>query len=199
MRPLILASTSVYRRQLLERLDLPFEQAAPELDETPLPDETPTALVGRLARAKAHALAERFADAVIIGSDQVAVCNGQVLGKPGTAANARQQLHQLSGNTVDFLTGLCVLDAELGLDELIVEPFRVHFRALADAQIEDYVARENPVNCAGSFKSEGLGIALFEGLEGNDPNALIGLPLIRLTDMLSRVGIPVLGGTAKAR
>lgn len=191
-RHLVLASTSPFRRELLGRLGLAFETAAPETDETPCPGEQPQHLVTRLAEAKARAVASCFSDSVIIGSDQVACLDGAVLGKPGTRERAIAQLRGASGRAVDFFTGLCVLDAATGDAWTVLEPFRVHFRKLSDEQIAHYVDRETPFNCAGSFKSEGLGIALFRRLEGDDPNALVGLPLIRLTDMLDQVGIPVL-------
>jgi MAF protein len=194
---LVLASTSRYRKSLLERLGLPFEAIAPDVDETPQQDEDPDALVARLSKAKANAVARQLTDALVIGSDQLAVVEGEILGKPGTEARAREQLALLSGRQVTFLTGLCLARAGATDDpdaqfELIETP--VQFRQLTDAQIADYVAREQPLDCAGAFKSEGLGIALFERLGGDDPNALIGLPLIALCSMLERAGLPVLGG-----
>jgi len=189
---LILASTSPFRRELLGRLGLPFETTAPDVDETPSPGETPRDLVSRLAEAKARDAANRFPGAVIIGSDQVACLDGNILGKPENRDGAIEQLRQASGRCVDFYTGLCVFDANRGEADTTCEPFRVWFRKLTDAEIGHYVDREKPFNCAGSFKSEGLGIALFEKLEGDDPNTLIGLPLIRLTDMLRKTGIDVL-------
>ena len=191
-RQLVLASTSPFRRELLGRLGLVFETAAPEVDESPLPGEAPEALVKRLAEAKARAVARRFNSSVIIGSDQVACIDGRILGKPGSRDRAVEQLQFAAGRRVDFFTGLSVLDAAAGTATTICEPFRVHFRPLGNEQIEHYVERETPFNCAGSFKSEGLGIALFERLEGDDPNALVGLPLIRLVDLLASVGINVL-------
>jgi MAF protein len=149
----------------------------------------------RLAEAKARAVATRYSDALIIGSDQVASIGGQLLGKPGDRAHAIDQLAQASGRTALFRTGLCLLDAASGRAQVHCEPFKVHLRQLTRAQITDYVDREQPFNCAGSFKSEGLGIALFERLEGADPNALIGLPLIRLIDMLANEGVDVLAST----
>ncbi|MCK9532057.1 MAG: Maf family nucleotide pyrophosphatase [Gammaproteobacteria bacterium] len=190
--PLVLASTSPYRRELLARLGLPFQVAAPEVDEGALPGESPDALVRRLAEAKARAVAAKHPGALVIGSDQVAVLEGQVLGKPGDHARATAQLRAASGKAVQFLTGLCLFDGRNGTVQVDLVPFGVVFRVLSDAQIEGYLAREQPYNCAGSFKSEGLGIALFERLEGDDPNALIGLPLIRLVDMLAKTGVPVL-------
>ncbi|TFF80811.1 septum formation inhibitor Maf [Aeromonas taiwanensis] len=187
--PLILASTSRYRKALLEKLGLPFQCASPEVDETPIPGESAEALVRRLARAKAMAIAERHDHGLIIGSDQVCVCDGQILGKPGTVENAVAQLMRAQGKRVTFLTGLCVIDAASGHAEQMVEPFAVHFRSLDEAAIRRYVEAERPLDCAGSFKCEGMGIVLFEALEGRDPNALIGLPLIALIDLLGRHGL----------
>lgn len=187
--PLILASTSRYRKALLEKLGLPFQCASPEVDETPIPGESAKALVRRLARAKAMAIAERHDHGLIIGSDQVCVCDGQILGKPGTVENAVAQLMRAQGKRVTFLTGLCVIDAASGHAEQMVEPFAVHFRSLDEAAIRRYVEAERPLDCAGSFKCEGMGIVLFEALEGRDPNALIGLPLIALIDLLGRHGL----------
>jgi MAF protein len=190
--PLVLASTSPFRRELLARLGLPFETASPDLDERALPGESAQALVMRLAEAKARAVADRHPDALIIGSDQVASIGGVVLGKPGSRVRAVEQLQYASGRTAVFRTGLCLLNAASGQARVHCEPFKVHFRGLDRARIEAYVDREQPLNCAGSFKSEGLGIALFRRLEGDDPNALIGLPMIRLIDMLLDEGIDVL-------
>ena len=192
MPTLVLASTSPFRQQLLRRLELPFETAAPEVDESPLPAEAPQHLVARLAEAKARAARQRFPDALIIGSDQVAVIDGDVLGKPGTHAGAVAQLHRASGRRVDFLTGLCLFNSRSGQARTVVEPFAVVFRALSDETVQRYLERERPYHCAGSFKSEGLGIALFEKLVGDDPNTLIGLPLIRLVDLLEAEGIRVI-------
>jgi septum formation protein len=189
---LVLASTSPYRKALLEKLQLSFEVAAPTTDESPLPDESPEQLVARLAEAKAKAIAARYSSALIIGSDQVAVMDGKIMGKPGSHANAVMQLSRASGKRVIFLTGLCLYNTLTQLAQVEVVPFSVIFRQLTSAQIEHYLQREQPYNCAGSFKSEGLGIALFERLEGDDPNTLIGLPLIRLTRMLENEGYPVL-------
>ena len=186
---LILASTSRYRKTLLEKLDLPFECAAPEVDESPLPDESAEALVARLALAKASAIADRFDQGLIIGSDQVCVCDGQILGKPGTVEKAVAQLMAAQGRSVTFHTGLCVLDAASGRAEQLVEPFTVHFRTLDEAALRRYVEAELPLDCAGSFKGEGMGIVLFKGLEGRDPNSLIGLPLIGLIELLERHGL----------
>jgi septum formation protein len=190
---LVLASTSPFRRALLERLGLPFQATSPEVDETALPGEGPRELVTRLAEAKARAGAAALPGSLVIGSDQVACIDGDILGKPGSRERAIAQLEQASGREVVFHTGLCLLDGRNGQAQVECIPFRVHFRPLARAAIETYVDREQPFNCAGSFKSEGLGIALFERLEGEDPNALIGLPLIRLVRMLERAGMPVLG------
>ena len=191
--PLILASTSPYRRALLERLGLSFSTAAPDVDERPHPGESPSELVRRLAEAKARAVALNHPDALIIGSDQVACLDDAILGKPGDHSTAIAQLERASGRSVLFQTGLCVLDARSGQAQTLVEPFWVHFRVLSRARIEGYLERERPYDCAGSFKSEGLGIALFERLEGDDPNALIGLPLIRLIPLLEAAGHCPLG------
>jgi len=189
---LVLASTSPYRRALLERLELAFETAAPDIDETPLEHETPTALVARLSETKARAMAAQFSDALIIGSDQVAVLGDQILGKPGNHEKAIQQLRAASSRRVNLLTGLCLLNSKTGNYHVTVVPFSVVFRSLSDTQIEQYLLRDKPYQCAGSFKSEGLGISLFEKMEGNDPSALIGLPLIELTTLLSKEGMNVL-------
>ncbi|MFL4556074.1 Maf family protein [Yersinia kristensenii] len=189
MPQLVLASTSSYRRALLEKLQLPFITAAPETDETPLPSETASALVQRLARAKAQALAAHYPQHLIIGSDQVCVINGAIIGKPHNHANAVKQLHQASGQCVTFYTGLALLNTATNSHRCLCETFDVYFRTLNSAEIEGYLAREQPWNCAGSFKSEGLGITLFEKLSGRDPNTLIGLPLIALTQMLIEQGV----------
>ena len=186
---LVLASTSPYRRELLGRLGLPFTTARPEVDESPLAGEDPEVLVRRLAEAKARAVAPVHPDALVIGSDQVAVLDGNVVGKPGAPDAAADQLRRASGRAVRFLTGLCLLDTARDVAEVVVEPFTVHFRALDEGQIARYIERERPFDCAGSFKSEGLGIALFERLEGDDPSALVGLPLIRLVSLLGRAGV----------
>jgi len=192
MPDIVLASSSSYRQALLQKLGLPFTAAAPDIDETPRTDETPRELVQRLAIAKAQALAERFPRHLIIGSDQVACIDSHILGKPGSVANARAKLQLASGRCVKFFTGLCLLDSASGHYQSLTEPFRVYFRNLTAAQIASYIDREMPLDCAGSFKSEGLGIALFDKLEGDDPNALIGLPLIRLAGMLERAGVATL-------
>jgi MAF protein len=189
MQRLLLASTSIYRQQLLEKLHLPFICAAPQTDETPLPGESAEALVLRLAAAKAQALAMAYPDYLIIGSDQVCVIAGEITGKPHSEENARQQLRKASGQQVTFYTGLALYNSRSQRLQVICEPFHVHFRTLSEVEIETYVRLEQPLYCAGSFKSEGLGIALFEKLEGRDPNALIGLPLIALLEMLRAEGI----------
>ncbi|WP_148611768.1 Maf family protein [Aeromonas sobria] len=186
---LTLASTSRYRKALLEKLGLPFDCAAPDVDERPLAEESAQALVTRLARAKAQAIADGRDHGLIIGSDQVCVCDGRILGKPGTIDNAVEQLMAAQGRSVTFYTGLCVLDAATGQAHQLVEPFTVHFRNLDESAIRRYVEAELPLDCAGSFKCEGMGIVLFKGLEGRDPNALIGLPLIGLIELLDRHGI----------
>jgi len=196
MTELILASSSPYRRALLERLGLPFEALSPDIDETPHPGEAAEALVRRLATAKAAKIAEAHPNAVIIASDQVAVTDGPqgsaILGKPGDGAGAIAQLTCLSGHWARFLTSLCVREPS-GSQQLETETTQVHFRTLSNQEIAHYVEREAPFDCAGSFRSEGLGIALFERIEGNDPNALIGLPLIRLCRMLRQAGMDPLG------
>ncbi|MGL6007552.1 Maf family protein [Aeromonas sobria] len=186
---LTLASTSRYRKALLEKLGLPFDCAAPDVDERPLAEESAQALVTRLARAKAQAIADGRDHGLIIGSDQVCVCDGRILGKPGTIDNAVAQLMAAQGRSVTFYTGLCVLDAATGQAHQLMEPFTVHFRTLDEAAIRRYVEAELPLDCAGSFKCEGMGIVLFKGLEGRDPNALIGLPLIGLIELLACHGI----------
>ena len=192
MTQIVLASTSPFRKSLLERLGLPFVTARPETDETRHPGEDASALVQRLAEEKARAVAPGFPQALIIGSDQVAVLDEEILGKPGSHEQAVAQLTAASGREVLFLTGLCLLNARSGRAQVDVVPFSVRFRPLTAAQIEHYLRHEQPYNCAGSFKSEGLGIALFEAMRGDDPNALIGLPLIRLVDMLGDEGVDVL-------
>ena len=187
--PLVLASTSPFRRELLARLGLPFQVANPETDESPLPGETPEALALRLSEAKARAVASRFPGALIIGSDQVAVCEGEIFGKPGNHARAVQQLQRLRGRTVNFFTGLCLLDTRDQQAHLRGIPTLVTLRNLSDAEIEAYLQREPAYNCAGAAKSEGLGIALIARLEGSDPNALVGLPLIALCAMLRQAGM----------
>jgi len=189
---LILASTSPFRRTLLEKLGLPFDTLSPEVDETALPGETPEQLVTRLAEAKAQAGARGLQDALVIGSDQVACIDAEILGKPGNRERAIAQLEQASGREVIFYTGLCLVDSRDNQVQSICEPFHVRFRQLSRRRIEAYLDKEAPYNCAGSFKSEGLGIALFDSLQGDDPNTLIGLPLIRLVRMLEQAGLEVL-------
>lgn len=188
-RQLLLASSSSYRKELLTRLGLPFATAHPNTDETPLPNESPQALAERLARAKAHALAADFPNALIIGSDQTADCLGKLLGKPGTPEKAEHQLQYCRGNTVTFFTGLCLLDSHSGAEQVCSVPFLVKFLPLSDEQIKAYIKKEQPLDCAGSFKCEGLGSALFEQLSGDDPTALVGLPLIQLCRMLRNAGV----------
>ena len=189
MLPLVLGSTSPFRRALLEKLGIPFATDAPHVDEAALPGEAPQALVRRLAEAKARDVATRHPAALVIGSDQVACVDDGILGKPGSRENAIAQLAAASGRAVVFHTGLCLYNGASGRTQVAVEPFTVHFRTLGRDQIERYVDREQPFNCAGSFKSEGYGITLFTALEGRDPNTLIGLPLIRLIEMLAAEGI----------
>lgn len=191
-RPLILGSTSVYRRELLQRLRIPFEVAPPDVDETPQPGERPPELARRLALAKAHAVAQRHPSALVIGSDQVADLGGEPLGKPGTHARALEQLRRMRGRTVIFHTAVAVVCIETGFEQLDLAPVRVRFRDLGDAEIETYLRAEAPYDCAGSAKSEGLGIALLESIESDDPTALVGLPLIRTTRMLRAAGLPLL-------
>ncbi len=186
--PLVLASSSPYRKQLLDRLGLAFSTVSPDIDETALHGETPDALVERLAEQKARAVGELH-QGLIIGSDQVATIDDDILGKPGNHEKAVAQLTRLSGNRVTFHTGLCLLDTAHHEAQVDVVPFTVQFRELSAAQIERYLHAEQPYNCAGSFKSEGLGITLFEKMLGEDPTALVGLPLVKLTEMLSRAGI----------
>jgi MAF protein len=183
-----LASTSPYRKELLERLGIEFDIASPDVDETPLAGESPETLVKRLSEDKARAVAATHAG-LIIGSDQVATSGNDILGKPGIHERAREQLRKLSGKSVIFHTGLCLLNTDTNETQVEVVPFAVQFRQLTDEQIERYLQHDRPYNCAGSFKSEGLGIALFERMHGDDPSALIGLPLIRLTSMLAQAGV----------
>lgn len=191
-RTLLLASSSAYRRALLERFGWAFSVQSPDIDEGPLAHESPYDLVSRLALAKARALMQEHPHALVIGSDQVAVLDGQPLGKPGTEQRAVAQLEAASGRTVQFLTGLCLLDTASGAYELAVVPTQVRFRTLDALTIRNYVRREQALDCAGSFKCEGLGIALFEAISSTDPTALIGLPLIALQAMLARAGFDVL-------
>lgn len=189
---IVLASTSPYRRELLGRLGLPFDVANPQADESRLPDEAPETLALRLSEVKARAVAQAYPEALIIGSDQVATVDGKIYGKPGTHERAVAQLRELSGKTVNFFTGLCLLDARTGKAEVRGIPTLVKFRNLSDTEIENYLQREPAYDCAGSAKSEGLGIALLVSMQGDDPNALVGLPLIALCDMLRNQGVQVL-------
>jgi len=192
-RPLILGSTSRYRRELLARLHLPFEVEAPHVDETPQLSERPEALARRLALAKARAVAARHPQAVVIGSDQVADLDGEPLGKPGTHERAVAQLRRMRGRTVIFQTALSVVCQASGFEMSDLAAVKVRFRALTDDEIETYLRREAPYDCAGSAKSEGLGIALLESIDNDDPTALVGLPLIRTARMLRAAGLPLLG------
>jgi len=182
--PLVLGSSSPFRQEILQKLGLPFITSSPNIDESALDNESPQDLVLRLAEQKALAVAKEFPQHLIIGSDQLAVINGTILGKPGDHESAVKQLQQASGQTAHFYTALCLLNSQSGNMQSEVVPFDVVFRDLSNAEIEKYLSAEKPYNCAGSFKSEGLGIALFEKLVGDDPNTLIGLPLIRLIQML---------------
>lgn len=188
---LILASTSPYRRELLSRLGIPFEVAAPGADETRLPGEAPQAMAERLARAKAQAVAAAFPDALIIGSDQTAVCGDEILGKPGSHENAVRQLRLMSGRETAFITALCVLSTQTGESSVRTVPYYVQFRQLSDTTIERYLTREKPYDCAGSAKAEALGVALIERMRGDDPTALMGLPLIALVDLLREFGVEI--------
>lgn len=189
---LILASTSPFRKQLLEKLHLTFASDNPNIDETPRSDETAIELVERLAIAKAQAICPAHDNALVIGSDQVCVNDGAILGKPGDFSTAFKQLKAASAKKITFYTGLALINSKTGNVQSLVEPFVVQFRELSDAMIENYLNKEQPFNCAGSFKSEGYGIALFESLEGKDPNSLIGLPLISLIKMLEAENFAVI-------
>jgi len=189
---LILGSTSRYRYELLSRLRIPFDVVAPDVDETPLAGESPLALASRLALAKAHAVAKLHPQAVVIGSDQVADLHGEPLGKPGNHARAVQQLQRMRGQTVVFQTAVAVVCHTTGFEQMEVAPVRVRFRDLTDTEIESYLQVEQPYDCAGSAKSEGLGIALLDAIDNDDPTALIGLPLIRTCRMLREAGIALL-------
>jgi len=191
MLPLLLASSSVYRRELLARLQLPFTCSSPDIDESPLAGESATELVRRLAQAKAQALAASHPGHLIIGSDQVAVLDGKIIGKPHTFDKAREQLLAASGASVTFLTGLALLNSQSGHCQLDCIPFTVHMRTLDPASVERYLRAEQPYDCAGSFKAEGLGVSLFQRTEGPDATSLIGLPLIRLVDMLLAEGVQI--------
>ncbi|OGI48179.1 MAG: septum formation protein Maf [Candidatus Muproteobacteria bacterium RBG_16_65_34] len=189
---LILASSSPYRRELLARLMIPFEAIPPEVDETPRPGDTPQAMVERLAVEKARKIAASHPHALVIGSDQVAVYNGKIVGKPHSHEKAIEQLRAAAGRSVVLYTGLALVNSATGRVQCEVIPYRVAFRRLTEEQIESYLRKEQPYSCAGSVKSEGLGIALLEKFEGDDPNTLIGLPLIRLVRMLENEGITVI-------
>ncbi len=188
---LVLASTSPFRQQLLSKLSIPFVIAQPECDETPLLNESPETLVQRLADQKARSC---IVDepSLIVGSDQVCVIDGQIVGKPHTKPKAIEQLMNQSGKAITFYTGLALYNSHTQQSQITVDTFTVHFRQLTHSMIEKYVEKEMPLNCAGSFKSEGLGIALFEKLDGDDPNTLVGLPLIKLIQLLENEGFPVL-------
>jgi len=192
-RSLILGSTSTYRRSLLERLRIPFRVAAPDVDESPMADEAPQQLAVRLALAKARAVARQFPDSVVIGSDQVADLHGQPMGKPGNFARAQAQLQRMSGHTVLFHTAVAVVCEADGFVQQALVPVHVRFRTLSEAEIRFYLEAETPYDCAGSAKSEGLGIALLERIDNSDPSALVGLPLIETARMLRAAGIPILG------
>lgn len=191
-QPLVLASTSTYRSELLARLRIPFKTAAPDVDETPLTDESAMQTSWRLSRAKAQAVAAHYPDALIIGSDQVALLGNQQLGKPLTHDNAVRQLRAMRGNTVTFYTALTLFNSLTGAIQTEVAENRVNYRDITDTQIESYLLKEQPYHCAGSAKSEGLGIALISSMEGDDPNALVGLPLILLVNMLLTEGVIIL-------
>ncbi|MBE7526597.1 MAG: septum formation inhibitor Maf [Burkholderiales bacterium] len=187
--PLVLGSSSIYRCELLRRLQIPFDTASPAVDESVLPGEAPEATALRLAKEKAHAVAEQFPDALIIGADQVAALGDMQLGKPLNHANAVRQLRLMSGKEVVFHSALCLFNSRTSRLQTRVVPCAVKYRELSDSQIECYLAREQPYHCAGSAKAEGLGIVLIERITGEDPNALIGLPLIALVEMLAKEGV----------
>lgn len=191
-RSLILGSTSPYRRELLSRLRIPFSVQSPEVDETPHAGERPLQLAQRLALAKAKAVAEKNPNAVVIGSDQVADLNGMSLGKPGNFERAMVQLRQMSGQTIVFQTALAVVCLDSGFEQADLTSVRVQFRVLSDAEIAAYLHAEKPYDCAGSAKSEGLGIALLESIANDDPTALVGLPLIRTCNLLRAAGVKIL-------
>ncbi|NOH61954.1 nucleoside triphosphate pyrophosphatase [Vibrio sp. RE88] len=188
---LVLASTSSFRKQLLNKLSVPFETASPDCDETPFSDERPEDLVQRLAKKKAESC-HTNQPSLVIGSDQVCVIDGKIIGKPLNRENAIQQLSRQSGKAIQFYTGLALHNTETNITDVKLDTFTVHFRQLTQQQISRYVEKEEPYYCAGSFKSEGLGIALFEKLDGKDPNTLVGLPLIDLIDMLETQGFSIL-------
>ena len=192
MQTLILGSSSPFRAALLAKIGLPFDTASPDIDENRLDGEQPIKLVKRLSELKARKIAEKHPNALIIGSDQVAVLDNEVLGKPGNYDNAMKQLMAASGKTVTFLTGLALFNSQTNTMQSLVEPFEVRFKELSKQQIDFYLRHEQPYQCAGSFKSEGFGISLFSKLKGNDPNSLVGLPLIQLISLLDAEGIDVL-------
>ena len=192
MKTLVLGSTSPFRKTILEKLKLPFYCAKPNIDESEQQGESPQALVERLAIEKAMAVTLEYPDALIIGSDQVAVCEGEILGKPHNFENGVIQLSKFSGKSITFYTGLSVYNSKTNKALSVVEPFTVHFNVLSQEEISNYLKAEQPYNCAGSFKSEGLGICLFNKLEGDDPNTLVGLPLIQLVSLLKQHGLDVL-------
>jgi septum formation protein len=196
-RPLILGSTSKYRRELLQRLRVPFDVISPEVDETPHPNEAPRDLAMRLALAKAQAVAAQHPNAVVIGSDQVADLNGEPLGKPGTHERAVLQLQKMRGQTVVFQTAVSVVCQASSFAQTELAQIKVRFRDLSDAEIEAYLRAEEPYDCAGSAKSEGLGIALLDAIDNDDPTALIGLPMIRTARLLRAAGVDLLGALQK--
>ncbi len=192
MQPIILASTSIYRQALIEKLEIPFQAVRPPFDENIIAGEPPEKRAQRLAIGKAQSLAKEFPQHLIIGSDQVAFLPPErILSKPGSHAAARQQLLACSGRTVQFFTGLCLLNTETGQSQAATETFNVHFRMLTEQEIERYLSREQPYDCAGSFKCEGLGVSLFRAMEGRDFNCLIGLPLILLCEFLRKEGLTI--------
>jgi len=193
---LILGSTSRYRRELLERLRLPFITVSPQVDETPLPGEAPAALACRLALAKAQAVAEQHPGAIVIGSDQVADVDGEPIGKPGTHERAVAQLQRMSGRTITFQTAVAVVRTDTQFAQTLLAPVHVRFRTLSDAEIEFYLRTEQPYDCAGSAKCETLGITLLDAIDSDDPTALIGLPLIRTSQLLRAAGLNPLEGVA---
>lgn len=190
--PLILASTSPSRRELLSHLNLPFQTHKPDIDESRIDEEPAHQLVERLAVAKARTATTRFSKGLVVGADQVCIMGGNILGKPGNHETARQQLRHASGQTIEFLTGLCLYDIEPNRHQSLVAPFKVTFRELSNHQIESYLHTDKPYQCTGSFKSEGLGITLFKKLSGDDPSSLTGLPLIKLVTMFKNWDIDIL-------
>ena len=191
MKKIVLASTSAFRQEILRKLNIDFDTCAPDVNEQRLGNETPQQLVSRLAEAKAKAVSKQYPNALIIGSDQVAVLENKIMGKPLNHEKAKQQLARASGKKVTFFTGLCLYNSSTRNTQVRCVPFHVYFRQLTDEQIENYLQSDKPYNCAGSFKSEGLGISLFEKLDGEDPNTLIGLPLIELIRLLANEGVNI--------